>query len=93
MDIVSIIIEHLFGHAKHDVFSWFDALKVAFYYTYERGAFLKLLPFIFYNAVFSRSIYVASKFDIDTVDWSESLCLKRYSVDKGDVINKTQNLN
>ena len=82
----------LFTKEAHGFFIWIDGLKIAFFYTSERWAFLKLIPFILYKAFFSRSIYVASRFDIDAVDWSKSLCLKRYSVNKRDIINKTKNL-
>jgi len=77
---------------SHSLFIWIDALKIAFIYTSERSAFIKLLPFIAYNAFFSRSIYVSEKIDIESVDWSESLSLKRYSVSKQDIMKKIEEL-
>lgn len=84
--------QDFFSKESHSFFVWFDALKVAFFYSTERQAFIKLIPFILYKAIFSRSIYVASDFDINTVDWSKSLSLRRYCVNKHDVINHIHEL-
>jgi len=84
--------QDFFNKESYSVFVWIDALKVAFFYSTERHAFIKLIPFIVCKALFSRSIYLASRFDVNTVDWSKSLSLRRYCVNKYDVINEIQGL-
>ena len=82
-----------FSKEIHYFFVWVDCLKIAFLYSTERPAFLKLIPFIFCKAVFSRSVYLASQFEVSTVDWSKSLSLRRYCVNKCELINEVQKLN
>ena len=74
------------------LFIWIDALKIAIAYRSERHAFIKLLPFIIYNAIFSRSIYITSTIDTESVDWTQSLSLTRYSVEILDITSKVKEL-
>ena len=76
----------------HSIFIWFDAFLIALKYRSERAAFLKLMPFIILNIFFSRSIYVSTKIDIESVDWEDSLSLRRYSATKVDIINKIEEI-
>jgi hypothetical protein len=76
----------------YSLFIWLDALKIAFTYTSERSAFIKLLPFIIFNSIFSRSIYVSEKINIETIEWNESLSFKRYAVSKHDIMKKIKEL-
>ena len=46
------------------------------------------MPFIIFNSLFSKSIYVSSKIDIESIDWESSLSLNRYSATKYDFLNK-----
>ena len=84
--------QDFFNKESYSTFVWIDTVKVAFFYSTERRAFIKLIPFIVCKALFSRSIYLASKFDVNTVDWSKSLSLQRYCVDKYDLINEIKGL-
>lgn len=85
--------KEFFNKEVHNIFIWFDTLKLALIYSSERSAFLKLLPFMLYKVMFSRSIYLASKFDVSTVDWSKSLSLRRYYAQIYDIIHEIQKLN
>lgn len=73
---------------KHGIFIWLDSFFIALKYKSERTAFLKLMPFIVFNIFFSKSIYVSTKVDIESVNWEDSLSLKRYAVSKQDILNK-----
>tara|TARA_B100000787_G_scaffold64481_1_gene47348 strand:+ start:242 stop:991 length:750 start_codon:yes stop_codon:yes gene_type:complete len=76
----------------YSFFIWIDAVLIALSYPSERSAFIKLMPFILYKAFFSRSVYISSKIDIDSVNWEKSLSLKRYLVKKHDILNKIEGL-
>lgn len=80
--------EENFYQDKHGVFIWLDSFFIALKYKSERAAFLKLMPFIIFNSLFSKSIYVSSKIDIESIDWENSLSLNRYSATKYDILNK-----
>jgi len=73
-------------------FFWVDALKIAIIYKSERLAFIKLLPFILFKLFFSKSIYISHLIQVESVDWEESLSLRRYSVKWHTIIKKINNL-
>ena len=81
-----------FSRKVFNYFSWIDALKIAFIYTSERKAFIKLLPFIFFKAFFSRDLHISQFIDQNTVDWKRSLTLRRYKIDQKDFLKKINNL-
>ena len=66
---------------KINSFKWFTSLYVAFQYKSEAKAFLKLLPFLFINSLFSREIYISNRINIESIDWDKSLTHKIYGVD------------
>ena len=66
---------------KINSFRWFTSLYVAFQYKSEAKAFLKLLPFLFINSLFSREIYISNRINIESIDWDKSLTHKIYGVD------------
>ena len=84
--------KNLFTREVHSLFIWIDAVKIAIAYPSEKRAFVKLLPFIIYKAIFSRSIYIASTIDTKSVDWSQSLCLTRYSIEMLYITSKIKEL-
>jgi len=84
--------EVFFVKEIHPFFIWLDILRIAYIYTSERSAFIKLLPFIIYKSFFSRSIYISKIIDIETVNWVESLSMTRYSVKIQDIIMKIEEI-
>ena len=84
--------QKIFFKENFAIFSWLDSLKIAFIYRSERGAFLKLMPFIFCKSIFSRSIYISRVIDIDSVYWKKSLSLKRYQAKKQDILKRIKDL-
>lgn len=74
----------------YGLFVWFDSLLIALQYKSERTAFIKLAPFIILKAIFSRSIYISQKINIESVNWRDSLSYKRYSTEKADILNKIE---
>jgi len=81
-----------FSRKVFNYFSWTDALKIAFIYTSERKAFIKLLPFIFFKTFFSRDLHISQFIDKNTVDWKRSLTFRRYKIDQKDFLKKINNL-
>tara|TARA_B100000768_G_scaffold182020_1_gene208494 strand:- start:7075 stop:7824 length:750 start_codon:yes stop_codon:yes gene_type:complete len=79
-----------FYKEKHNLFVWIDAFFIALEYQSERSAFMKLMPFIIFNIFFSKSIYISSQIDIESVNWDNSLSLKRYSAIKQNILNKIE---
>jgi hypothetical protein len=73
-------------------FAWFNAVLIALQYKSERGAFIKLMPFIILKIIFSKSIYISQKININSVNWSNSLSLKRYSVHINDILCKIDSI-
>ena len=78
---------HLFNKYKFRYFCWFPCLLLAFIYKSERRAFLKLLPFIIFQIIFSKEILYSTNISILTVNWEESLSLKRYKISLDDIVN------
>ena len=58
----------------------------------QEGAFIKLMPFIIFKTIFSRSIYISQKINIESVNWKNSLSLKRYSVKRNDILSKIDSI-
>ena len=81
-----------FYKEHYGCFPWFDALLIALQYKSERRAFMKLMPFIIFKAIFSRSIYISQKINIESVNWKNSLCLRRYSIDRNDILGKIDSI-
>ena len=75
-----------FSTIKFSFFCWFDSLKIAYIYKTERSAFIKLLPFILYQSIFSNKIFITNILNVELVDWSNSISLKRYKTDKDEII-------
>ncbi|MDA9805667.1 PIG-L family deacetylase [Gammaproteobacteria bacterium] len=73
-------------------FAWFDAFLVALQYKSERGAFIKLMPFIIFKAIFSKSIFISQKINIESVKWRNSLSLRRYSVNIEDILTEINSI-
>lgn len=75
-----------FSSIKFAFFCWFGCLKIAYIYKTERSAFIKLLPFILYQSIFSNKIFITNTLNVDLVDWRNSISFKRYEADKNEII-------
>jgi len=84
--------EKYFYKERYGFFAWFDALLISLQYKSEKGAFIKLMPFIIFKTIFSRSIYISQKINIESVNWKNSLSLKRYSVKRNDILSKIDSI-
>ena len=73
-------------------FCWLPSIFLGLIYTSERNAFLKLIPFIFFQAIFSKTIMYTNKINIESVNWNKSLSLKRYNVLKKDILEKIKSI-
>lgn len=82
--------EHIsnFREVKLCLFAWQYSLKIAWVYKSELNAFLKLYPFLIIKNIFDRSIYFSNNIEIEKVNYSESLTLKRYKIRKDSIINE-----
>ena len=73
-------------------FCWIPAIFLGLKYKSERSAFLKLMPFIFFQAIFTNKIMYTNKIIIETVNWKKSLSLNRYNVLKNDILKKIKSI-
>lgn len=73
--------KYLFKKKKLGKFCWYHSFKVALIYRTEWIAFLKIMPFIIFNIIFSNYIFYAYEIQIDNIEWSKSLTFKRYKKD------------
>tara|TARA_B100001093_G_C26818085_1_gene1010668 strand:+ start:753 stop:1511 length:759 start_codon:yes stop_codon:yes gene_type:complete len=73
--------EKYFSEIKLNNFSWFNSIKVSLIYKSEINAFIKLFPFILFQFLFSKSIYVSNIIDLDSVNWNNNFTKKRYNSD------------
>lgn len=69
-----------FTKEVYSLFCWLDSLKIAYAYKSEKLAFIKLLPFILFKLLCSKSIFISNEIHIHSVDWKNSLSLMRYKV-------------
>jgi hypothetical protein len=75
-----------FVKEQFGIFCWKECLKIAYIYKTERKAFIKLLPFLLVQSIFSKTIYLSKTIEIDTVDWDKSLSQKIYKTSKNEVL-------
>ena len=78
--------ENYFIIKKYNLFCWVDCLKIAYIYKTERKAFIKLLPFILFQSIFSQKMYLSQILNIESVKWIESLSCSRYKVSKEEIL-------
>lgn len=76
-----------FSFQEFNIFCWADCLKIAFIYKSERKAFLKLLPFILFQSIFSKKMYFSDKLNINSVNWKQSLSFKRYKAKREEILD------
>ena len=75
-----------FTSESYDLFCWVDCLKIAWIYRTERKAFIKLLPFIIFQSIFSKKIYQSNILNINSVNWGKSISNKRYRTSKKEIL-------
>lgn len=68
------------------LFCWKDCLKVAYTYKTEKKAFIKLLPFILLQVIFSKKIYISNSLSVRSFDYNKSLSKKRYGASRKEII-------
>ena len=73
-------------------FCWVPSIILGLIYKSEWKAFLKLMPFIFFQAIFSKKIWYTNKLNIETVNWKKSISLNIYNVLKSDILEKIKSL-
>ncbi len=71
---------------EYNFFCWVDCLKIAYIYKTERKAFIKLLPFILFQIIFSKTVYQSNILSIESVNWEKSLTNKRYKTTKEEIL-------
>jgi len=62
-------------------FCWLINLKLALVYSTEKFAFMLLLPFLIFKSLFSKKIIFFDHININSVNWNNSLSLRRYKVE------------
>lgn len=62
-------------------FCWLINLKLALVYSTEKFAFMMLMPFLIFKSLFSKKIIFFDHININSVNWNNSLSLRRYKVE------------
>ena len=79
--------EKYFITEKYNLFCWVGCLKIAYIYKTERKAFIKLLPFIIFQSIFSKKIYQTDILNIKSVEWEKSITNRRYKTTKDEILD------
>ena len=53
---------------------------------------MKLLPFIIFQVISSKRIFIAEKIDINSVEWTNSISYRRYGARKEDILKEIGDL-
>ena len=84
--------ENFFSSINLGKFCWIDTFKIAFIYKSEWKAFIKLLPFIFLNLIFSKKVYFTYEINVKTVNWLRSLSFIIYKTNLKNILNSIEKL-